>query len=437
MRLAFATITVTTFAHCSSALPVELEPSWTPEPKGRGTLGILFSCVITLALCVWTAIHLNVIPEPTKGRIFAYKLGWVLMGMFTPEIVLWCSLAQRSEAKVVRDKLMEIRRRRWNLPVAFFVVMGGYVVRPNGFEGHPVTLTPRGFVILYNKGFIKDEELDPSRITDKTKADGFAKLVVCVQAFWLVIQGAGRLASRLPLPLLELHTIMHVLCAVPMYWFWWDKPMDVRFPIILDLEQPLAEEIYSSYKFPDDGRQLPPESLPEPPPTEDTTENIEHTRMIQPKGNFRGRIEDEDGDPSLDTFIYLGLLSILYGGAHCGAWNSHLPTPVERILWRCSAVIAGLYVPIFLILIFIGGVLEASTEDLVFKRNEYIKNFVKHMIRLALAIVYIIGILYVGVGLLVFILARLYLIVESFLSLRSLRKGSFETVPWSNYWPHF
>jgi hypothetical protein len=140
------------------------------------------------------------------------------MGMFTPEIVLWCSLAQRSEAKVLRDKLMEIRRRRRILPVqprasfwrrswknlkrcfrsgsgddlgldevsmevAFFVVMGGYVVRPNGFEGHPVTLTPRGFVILYDKGCIKDEELDPSRITDKTKADGFAKLVVCIQAF--------------------------------------------------------------------------------------------------------------------------------------------------------------------------------------------------------------------------------------------------------------
>ena len=37
----------------------------------------------------------------------------------------------------------------------------------------------------------------------------------------------------MPLPLLELHTIMHVLCAVAMYGFWWHKPLDVRHPIDL------------------------------------------------------------------------------------------------------------------------------------------------------------------------------------------------------------
>jgi len=96
------------------------------------------------------------------------------MGMFAPEIVLWCSISQLSEAKVVRDKITVVRRKRWGLPVpprvsfwnrcwenlkrrfgvsssgdysgnevsmaiSFFVVMGGYAVRPNGFYGHPVT----------------------------------------------------------------------------------------------------------------------------------------------------------------------------------------------------------------------------------------------------------------------------------------------------------
>ena len=48
-----------------------------------------------------------------------------------------------------------------------------------------------------------------------------------------VAQGIGRLAEGLPLPLLELHTIMHVLCTVAMYGFWWHKPLDVRHPIDL------------------------------------------------------------------------------------------------------------------------------------------------------------------------------------------------------------
>jgi predicted ABC-type sugar transport system permease subunit len=44
---------------------------------------------------------------------------------------------------------------------------------------------------------------------------------------------------------------------------------------------------------------------------------------------------------------------------------------------------------------------------------------------------------YVIAGVSAFIFARSFLVVESFISLRSLPKGSFKTVPWSNYWPHF
>lgn len=42
-----------------------LAAGWHPEPERRGTFSILSSCVITLALCVWTSIHLN-IPEHKK-----------------------------------------------------------------------------------------------------------------------------------------------------------------------------------------------------------------------------------------------------------------------------------------------------------------------------------------------------------------------------------
>lgn len=35
------------------------------------------------------------------------------------------------------------------------------------------------------------------------------------------------------------------------------------------------------------------------------------------------------------------------------------------------------------------------------------------------------------------IFGRLYLFIESFLRLRGLPWGSFESTPWENYWPHF
>jgi len=46
---------------------------------------------------------------------------------------------------------------------------------------------------------------------------------------------------------------------------------------------------------------------------------------------------------------------MVYGGAHAAAWNSHLPTPVERLLWRISSIIAGSCVPACLLL-GVGGI---------------------------------------------------------------------------------
>jgi hypothetical protein len=39
------------------------EPGWVPGPHNRGTLGLVSSCVITLFLCIWTTVHVNIEPE--------------------------------------------------------------------------------------------------------------------------------------------------------------------------------------------------------------------------------------------------------------------------------------------------------------------------------------------------------------------------------------
>jgi len=33
---------------------IDAEPSWVRGPNGRGTAGLMLSCVLTLGLCVWT-----------------------------------------------------------------------------------------------------------------------------------------------------------------------------------------------------------------------------------------------------------------------------------------------------------------------------------------------------------------------------------------------
>jgi len=48
---------------------------------------------------------------------------------------------------------------------------------------------------------------------------------------------------------------------------------------------------------------------------------------------------------------------MIYGGAHAAAWNSHLPTPVERLLRRISATLAAISFPTFIIIILCGKIL--------------------------------------------------------------------------------
>ncbi|KAK3401108.1 hypothetical protein B0T20DRAFT_348875 [Sordaria brevicollis] len=64
------------------------DPNWVPEPSTRGTFGILSVCLVTLGLCVWTAIHLNVPEHDEPGwKQLLRKIGWLMLGLLSPEIV--------------------------------------------------------------------------------------------------------------------------------------------------------------------------------------------------------------------------------------------------------------------------------------------------------------------------------------------------------------
>src|SRR5271154_2319138 len=69
-------------------------PSYVAGPSGRGTVGLLTQCVVTLLLCVWTAIHLNIDSSGKWWKRYVKKIGWALTAMFAPELVLWRAWSQ-------------------------------------------------------------------------------------------------------------------------------------------------------------------------------------------------------------------------------------------------------------------------------------------------------------------------------------------------------
>jgi hypothetical protein len=62
--------------------------------------------------------------------------------------------------------------------------------------------------------------ISKKNIDDKSKADYFQKLLVLIQVMWMVVQCIMRKIKSLPLSLLEIHTMVHVSCAVFLYLCW-------------------------------------------------------------------------------------------------------------------------------------------------------------------------------------------------------------------------
>lgn len=88
-------------------------------------------------------------------------------------------------------------------------------------------LTPRAFIDFTRTGVISPAAINKKIIINKGKADSLAKLLVCVQASWVMAEYVSRKAMGLPVTLLELHVVMQVACVIMMYGFWWYKPLDV------------------------------------------------------------------------------------------------------------------------------------------------------------------------------------------------------------------
>lgn len=88
-------------ADAPTNIPPTAEPSYVPEPRGRGTVQLLLSCVLTLVICIWTSIHPNIIKNPSTIRRLKEKATYVILGLFSPEIVLALALKEYGDTTII------------------------------------------------------------------------------------------------------------------------------------------------------------------------------------------------------------------------------------------------------------------------------------------------------------------------------------------------
>ena len=88
-------------------------------------------------------------------------------------------------------------------------------------------LTPRTVLYFAREGRFFD--MTPAIISDKSKANLLGKGLVCVQVIWFFIQWVTRVAAQYPLALIEIHAVVHVVCALSMYILWWKASLEITW----------------------------------------------------------------------------------------------------------------------------------------------------------------------------------------------------------------
>lgn len=509
------------------------EPPWVPGPSQRGTLSLVFSCALTLFLCVWTTVHVNIEPEgnynntlfrlfpgwgrrsggaPTKSsRAVGYllanktvrKLGWGFVTLIVPEGAMTIAAYERRTAHRLRNEVRKIEGYEYfDLLLAYYSIMGGFVIQSAGMimehgegkvsmagekdvgiedgeairetipalmsneeekttqavssvsenkelhpsklnpprDGHdnlqstanfiplnePLTFTPHG--VLQLARWDKLPPITSAQVQDKSNANTLAKLLVFWQALWMIVQVIGRAAEKLPVTLLELHTVLHAFCAVAMYITWWAKPVDINYPTLVTGLTP--DQLHDLRHGVEDSNPTNPFAGP------NGDDPIDKSYLTSRAGLGKLMYQNLAGEQNVLLHYFdvmttayttlwssrkriwreglsISLVGLTYGGVHLAAWNNTFPTTAEKILWQVAALVTAIAWSTFVLSLWLSVFVSRQSKGLG----------------------RICGIVF-GIGVFPCLAVRAYLLVEAFLALRKLPVGSYQITKWANAWPH-
>lgn len=271
--------------------------------------------------------------------------------------------------------------------------------------------------LLYacQKGIITGPpKLSTADLEDRSKGDVFVKGAALLQLTWLVIQMIARASEGLAISLLEIMTLAFAICAIATYILLWHKPQDVMTPTYIDAPNILTRE------------QVIGLAARSPVSTLLVKEFWLHGVSIRAMADnifpwTRGipiRLPRQDDTIYLNPiFIGIGFGGVLFSIVHFIAWNFEFPTPVERTLWRlsCCMIISipvlgtGLY---FMTLHNARKDIDSDTKTSALLRP------------------------FTGMCVLLYLLARLYLMTEVFRSLAYAPPSTFQEINWPSAIPH-
>jgi hypothetical protein len=477
VTVATATATATTVATTVATGNPDPVQGWTSSPNSRGTMDILWTCVVTIFLCSWSVLCPN-LPSPgdSSWRKFRRKFYLTSLGILGPEFVFQMALGQWVSACDSVKEFTASGYPSWTINHGFFADMGGFVLESPDYPPFPIDSKQVHYLVT--NGYIAYPPISKTNITEKNEKNTFMRLVTIAQTLWFFINAAGRWAQGLPMTTIELTTLAFICCSLGTFFLWAHKPtIELEASrVVVPLLPPMTVSTIISKQ---------------PPSTRDRIEclltplsfiqrhkwtwklywsyGISFFQLIgisfTPKHRPVTRIPN-DTFPAVTTWplmFMIILFQLMFIGIHIAAWNFHFPTPKERLLWRMSTsamlVAFVLYwsadqfsvrlLPWFKVHVLgrkksLPGdkdhVLPPPTNSSGKRRPccgwaESLRNISSPRdpdLRVPLK-----AIIPVGVAVNIYLASRAYILIEDFLALRRLPTGAFQTVDWSIYIPHW
>ena len=403
---------------------------WVSSPNGRGTIDILWACLITTFLCTWTSLHLN-LPAPRESHLQRgfRRFRWMIQAFIAPELVVGLATGQKIEARRSVSLWKDSGYDKWTIHHGFYAMMGGFVLQPR--DSKPFPVKSKQLHYLVTRGYTSFPAITEMEIRTKGKQDGFQKILTLLQLGWFVLQCLTRAIQHLPVTTLELATIGLVLCTLASYYQWFHKPLDAEEAIIITTQKSTAQILVEAGTIASRPYVHTPLDFIDKSPLW-LTEIQPHLRFrAGPRERPLPRLPNDTLaviGASLDA-IFLFAIITTYTCIHFIAWDFHFPTQIERTLWRVNCII------------MIAAAFIFFSYSLIDWQRWYLKLFphtsMQKTSERAMRWVVRWRPIVMSAATVIYTAARVYIAVECFVSLRSLPTGVFDSVQWLNFVPHF
>lgn len=406
-------------------------------PSVRSSLEIFWSCLFAMVACTWTIQHLN-IPEQRHPRdrsfwhdikygvsSFLTSFKWMLVTMIAPEVILGLAVGDFFAARKLKRQIdtwkaeRKIENYEWSLSHSFFLFMGGFrvLVKNAGPAEDDAANLADSYVVppemlfdLRMNGTIdRLPKITKAELHDKSKGDVLVKFLAVAQVSWVCLQVVVRTVRGLAISQLELSVSAFCVCSIFTYLFLIPKPQGVRVPL-KPVHITLATYRSSCNRFDD---------LPEAGwlpfsgvfwPWAYGVMEVRNPRRVpndvtQYAGNLRSQMAYTMG---------MAAGGALFGAVHTAGWNLGFPTPTEQLIWHACSIVVTVSLPISLLPY---AVFMVDTDSILPIGPTFIQAW-----GLVFGIVYL--------------LARLFLLVESFRTLGFLPPSAY-TATWVSNLPSF